>query len=68
MAGEFQVEGQNEMAPFTLKIHRGDGMALLAMNWEERQAAGRFCRVCHRVPRAQRGSIFRAEESHRIPR
>lgn len=33
MAGEFQVSGTNSAAPFTLKVHRGDGMALLAMNW-----------------------------------
>jgi phosphatidylserine/phosphatidylglycerophosphate/cardiolipin synthase-like enzyme len=30
----FQVVGTNNAAPFTLKIHRGDGMALLAMNWK----------------------------------
>jgi len=30
----FQVEGNNPNALFTLKIHRGDGMALLAMNWK----------------------------------
>jgi len=29
----FQVTGKNSKAPFTLKVHRGDGMALLAMNW-----------------------------------
>jgi len=33
MAGEFQVTGKNAAALFTLKVHRGDGMALLAMNW-----------------------------------
>jgi phosphatidylserine/phosphatidylglycerophosphate/cardiolipin synthase-like enzyme len=33
MAGEFQVVGQNAAALFTLKLHRGDGMCLLAMNW-----------------------------------
>ena len=33
MAGEFQVSGSNANALFTLKIHRGEGMALLAMNW-----------------------------------
>ena len=33
MASEFQVSGNNASAPFTLKIFRGDGMALLAMNW-----------------------------------
>lgn len=34
MSEEFQVVGTNRDAPFTLKIHRGDGMALLAMNWK----------------------------------
>jgi phosphatidylserine/phosphatidylglycerophosphate/cardiolipin synthase-like enzyme len=34
MAGEFQVVGRNTAALFTLKTHRGDGMALLAMNWK----------------------------------
>ena len=32
---EFQVSGQNDAALFTLKIHRGDGMALVAMNWKD---------------------------------
>jgi hypothetical protein len=35
MAAEFQVAGANTKAPFTLKVHRGDGMALLAMNWKQ---------------------------------
>jgi hypothetical protein len=34
MSSEFQVTGDNKDALFTLKIHRGDGMALLAMNWK----------------------------------
>lgn len=34
MAGEFQVSGENAAALFTLKLHRGDGMTLLAMNWK----------------------------------
>ena len=33
MAAEFQVAGANAKALFTLKVHRGDGMALLAMDW-----------------------------------
>jgi hypothetical protein len=33
MAGDFQVPGRNSNALFTLRIHRGEGMALLAMNW-----------------------------------
>ena len=34
MAGEFQVGGRNDAALFTLKLHRGDGMTLVAMNWK----------------------------------
>jgi phosphatidylserine/phosphatidylglycerophosphate/cardiolipin synthase-like enzyme len=30
----YQVTGTNDHALFTLKIHRGDGMALLAMDWK----------------------------------
>jgi phosphatidylserine/phosphatidylglycerophosphate/cardiolipin synthase-like enzyme len=35
MGGEFQVSGSNAKALFTLKLHRGDGMALVAMNWKD---------------------------------
>lgn len=35
MAGKFQVSGQNAGALFTLKLHRGDGMTLLVMNWKK---------------------------------
>ena len=35
MLAGFQVEGQNPNALFTLKIHRGDGMCLVAMNWKD---------------------------------
>lgn len=35
MSSDFQVTGTNTAALFTLKIHRGDGMALLAMNWKK---------------------------------
>jgi hypothetical protein len=35
MAGEFEVTGTNDKALFTLKIHRGEGMGLLAMNWKD---------------------------------
>lgn len=35
MASNFQVSGKNTAAPFTLKIYRGDGMALVAMNWKK---------------------------------
>jgi len=35
MNGAFQVSGQNSAAFFTLKLHRGDGMTLIAMNWKK---------------------------------
>src|SRR5919108_3319973 len=35
MSADFQVVGRNEKALFTLKLHRGDGMALVAMNWKD---------------------------------
>ena len=38
----FQVTGHNEKALFTLKIHRGDGMCLLAMNWKKNQPPADF--------------------------
>lgn len=42
MASEFQVVGKNPAALFTLKVHRGDGMALLAMNWKQGQPPADF--------------------------
>jgi hypothetical protein len=33
----FEVEGANDKAPFTLKLHRGEGMTLIAMNWKKGQ-------------------------------
>lgn len=32
---EFQVSGRNAAALFTLKLHRGDGMTLVAMDWKD---------------------------------
>jgi hypothetical protein len=34
MSNDFEVTGTNAVAPFSLKLHRGDGMLLLAMNWK----------------------------------
>ena len=35
MPAATQVSGKNTEALFSLKIHRGEGMALIAMNWRE---------------------------------
>jgi len=34
MNDSFQVSGTNAAALFTLKLHRGEGMTLIAMNWK----------------------------------
>jgi hypothetical protein len=38
----FQVEGTNVNALFTLKLHRGEGMTLIAMNWKNGQPPQNF--------------------------
>lgn len=35
MKSDYQATGSNSKAPFTLKLHRGDGMVLIAMNWRK---------------------------------
>ena len=42
MSSDFQISGTNTTALFTLKMHRGDGMALLAMNWKKGLPANDF--------------------------
>ncbi|MEO7402072.1 MAG: phospholipase D-like domain-containing protein [Burkholderiales bacterium] len=37
MASGFEISGANRKALFTLKLHRGDGMTLLGMNWRRGQ-------------------------------
>jgi PLD-like domain len=34
MSNDFQVIGTNGSASFSLKLHRGEGMVLIAMNWK----------------------------------
>ena len=34
MSSDFEVTGANASALFTLKLHRGEGMVLIAMNWK----------------------------------
>ena len=41
-ANDFQVVGQSQKALFSLKIHRGDGMVLLAMNWKQGKPPDNF--------------------------
>ena len=41
-SSDFQVTGKNTKALFTLKLHRGDGMCLVAMNWKKGQPPKNF--------------------------
>ena len=56
MAADFQVRGTNDAALFTLKVHRGDGMALLAMNWKQGEPPADFVgfAIEYREPGGQR--------------
>ncbi|MCY7316288.1 MAG: phospholipase D-like domain-containing protein [Rubrivivax sp.] len=56
MAAAFQVRGSNAAALFTLKIHRGEGMALLATNWRRGPPPPDFVgfAIEYRRPGAQR--------------
>src|SRR5689334_17655244 len=42
MSADFEVTGQSTTALFTLKIHRGDGMVLLGMNWKTAKPPDNF--------------------------
>lgn len=44
MVSEFQISGNNPAAPFTLKLHCGEGMVLVAMNWKQGQPPMDFVR------------------------
>jgi hypothetical protein len=35
VSSAFKVEGENDDAPFTLSLYRGEGMVLAAMNWKK---------------------------------
>lgn len=42
MSKQYEVLGTNASAKFTLKLHRGDGMVLLGMNWKQGKPPANF--------------------------
>lgn len=42
MAVEFEVEGESKEALFTLKVRRGEGLALLTMDWKDGKPSDDF--------------------------
>src|ERR1035437_2121935 len=53
---EFQVVGKNNASLFTLKLHRGEGMLLLAMNWKNGKPTDDFVgfSIEHKEPGAEK--------------
>ena len=52
----FQVTGRSATALFTLKLHRGDGMVLIAMNWKQGQPPADFAgfAIQYKEPRGRK--------------
>jgi phosphatidylserine/phosphatidylglycerophosphate/cardiolipin synthase-like enzyme len=52
----YQETGKNEKALFTLKVHRGDGMVLLGMNWKDGKPPADFVgfSVEYREPKGEK--------------
>jgi hypothetical protein len=55
-SADFQVSGNNPDALFTLKLHRGDGMTLLGMNWKSGKPPNDFVgfAIEHKPPDSDR--------------
>ena len=69
MSSEFQVDGTNAAALFTLKLHRGDGMALVAMNWKDGQPPEDFVgfAIEHKEPGSDRFKSVRNRLAFPMP-
>ena len=67
-ASDFQVTGKNDKALFTLKVHRGDGMCLVAMDWKEgdRPTISSALRSKASLPRNPAEHILSAEQPRGI--
>ncbi|HVP60101.1 MAG TPA: phospholipase D-like domain-containing protein [Myxococcaceae bacterium] len=46
MSSDFQVDARSSAAKFRLRIHRGEGMALLAMDWKQGRPPRDFSGFC----------------------
>jgi phosphatidylserine/phosphatidylglycerophosphate/cardiolipin synthase-like enzyme len=69
MSSEFQVSGENPAALFTLKLHRGDGMALVAMNWKDGEPPKDFVgfAIEHKEPGSDRFKSVRNRLAFPMP-
>ena len=69
MSSDFQVTGTNPDALFTLKLHRGDGMALVAMNWKDGEPPQDFVgfAIEHKEPGSDRFKSVRNRLAFPMP-
>lgn len=69
MSDEFQVSGENTAALFTLKLHRGDGMVLVAMNWRDGEPPEDFVgfAIEHKEPKSDRFRSVRNRLAFSMP-
>ena len=69
MSSEFQVSGKNPAALFTLKLHRGDGMTLVAMNWKDGEPPNDFVgfAIEHKEPGSDRFKSVRNRLAFPMP-
>jgi len=58
MAADFEVRGNNGNALFSLKLHRGDGMALLGMNWKKGKPPKDFAGFAIEFQQPDRPDLF----------
>lgn len=60
MPPDSAVAGRSTKAPFTLKVHRGDGMCLLAMNWKDGEPHDDFVgfAIAYREPGGDRSFVL----------
>jgi phosphatidylserine/phosphatidylglycerophosphate/cardiolipin synthase-like enzyme len=57
MTTDFEATGENDKAPFTLRLRRGEGMALVSMDWREGEPPDDF--VGFEIERRAPGGDFR---------
>ena len=66
-SSDFQVTGKNTKALFTLKLHRGDGMCLVAMNWKNGKPPNDFVGFAiESKPPRRRQTLLSAEQPPRL--
>ena len=68
MSNAWVVNGKNATALFTLKLHRGEGMALLAMNWKDGTPPDNFVGFAIEYKEPGGDAVLPAQEPARLPR